>query len=144
VTTTKDGFEGEDIDCLFDSDLFTKYCVTLGKGGGWWGQPQTPADVEITFSLKEAASLSGYTFVTGNDTSMFPERNPSSWVLYGKGADGEYVVLQKSDADTLGMGAHDYTAYGAMLENAPVCSDYKLVITHAGTLQLSELLLYTQ
>ena len=144
VTTTKDGFEGEDIDRLFDGDLFTKYCVTLSKGGGWWGQSQTPTDVEITFSLQEATALSGYTFVTGNDTSMFPERNPNSWVLYGKGADGKYVVLQKSDANTLGMGAHDYTAYGAMLENTAAYSEYKLVITHAGTLQLGELILYTK
>ena len=144
VTTTKEGFDFEGVDCLFDGDVTTKYCLNVGRGGGWWGQQQTPADVEITFSLSEAKSLSGYAFVTANDTSDFPARNPNAWVLYGKNADGKFVELSKSTSDGAGMGAHDFTAYGVLLENAPVCSEYKLVITHAGTLQLGEMILYTK
>lgn len=142
VTTTVEGHNSEGIDRLFDGDLNTKYCAEIGRGG-WWGQ-QSSGSVEITFSLSEATALSGYAFVTANDTSMFAERNPSSWVLYGKGADGKYVILDQSDAGKLGMGAHDFTAYGALLENTAAYSEYKLVITHKGTLQLSELLLYTK
>jgi spore coat protein CotH len=144
VSTTKEGFDFEGVDCLFDDDVNTKYCVSVGRGGGWWGQQQTPGEVEITFALTDAKALSGYAFFTANDTSEYPERNPNAWVLYGKGADGKFVELSKSTSDEAGMGAHDFTAYGVLIENAAAYSEYKLVITHAGTLQLGELMLFTK
>lgn len=140
VTTTVRGNNFEDIDCLFDGDLSTKYCAALGRGG-WWNPESW--EVEITFALADPAVLSGYAFVTGNDNSRYPGRNPDEWVLYGK-TDSGYVEIHRSGAQQMGMGDYDFTAYGTILENTAAYSEYRLVITHTGTLQLSELLLYTK
>ncbi|MBQ8382950.1 MAG: CotH kinase family protein [Clostridia bacterium] len=142
VTTTIEGNFGEGIDCLFDGDLETKYCCAVGYGG-WWGQQQS-GTVEITFTLDAGRVLTGYSLSTANDTAKYPDRNPESWVLYAQTDDGRWVEIDASSATELGMGAYNYTAYGRLLEtNTTGASHYKLVITHTGTLQLSELTLYT-
>lgn len=144
VSSTIDGNPHEEVTCLFDNDLNTKYCCSVGRGG-WWGQGQTADTVEITFSLDGGTILSGYCLSTANDTSEYPDRNPESWVLYAQSDDGSWVEIDASSANELGMGGYDYTAYGRLLEdNTRWAYNYKLVITHAGILQLSELTLYTQ
>lgn len=143
VSTTIDGNFGEDINCLFDNDVGTKYCCAVGRSGGRWGQQFDT--VEITFTLDAGAILSGYSLTTSNDTSDYPERNPTSWILYAQIDDGSWVEIDASSAEELGMGAYDYTAYGKLIENNIWWAfNYKLVITHAGVLQISELTLYKQ
>ncbi len=139
VTATKVGYDFEGVECLFDGDLYTKYCVAVGSSN-WWNQEWD--QVEITFALDEATVLSGYAFVTANDTSEYPERNPTQWALYGMNGD-YYYKIDYSDSELLAMAGYDYTAYGKVIENDVAYSEYMLVISHAGTLQLSELKLYT-
>lgn len=140
VSTTIDGYRYEGIDCLFDNNVETKYCCTVGRSN-WWGN-QT-GTVEITFRLQDGAILSGYSLTTANDTSDLPERNPQSWKLFAKADNGRWVEIDTSSADALGMGAYDFTAYGRLIDGNTVnASEYKLEITHTGVLQLSELTLY--
>lgn len=146
ATTTHPGHRGEDIHCLFDNDIETKYCCATGVGWWGWGDPESTV-IEITFKLSDPAALSGYAFVTANDTAQYSGRNPKAWVLYGKvyGEDGKesYVKIDESTASDLGMGLYNFTGYGKLLSDTPACSEYKLVITPQGdTLQLSELAVY--
>ncbi|MBQ8288009.1 MAG: CotH kinase family protein [Clostridia bacterium] len=144
ASSTINGNFGEEIYYLFDNDVRSKYCCSVGRSGGWWGQQQQSGTVEITFTLDAATVLSGYSLTTANDTSEYPDRNPESWVLYAQTDDGRWVEIDASSSADLGMGAYDYTAYGKLIENDVASDSYKLVITHVGILQLSELTLYTK
>ena len=140
VSSTIKGNRDEDFNCMFDEDLYTKYCCEVGKNN-WW--EQTEGTVEITFRLNQSTLLSGYSFTTANDTDKYPERNPASWILYAKDAGGRWVQIDASSAEEIGMGAYSFTEYGKLLEkNTLKSAEYKLVITHAGILQLSEMTLY--
>ena len=98
--------------------------------------------VDITFSLTEAASLSGYVFCTANDTSLYSDRNPKKWVLYGKAQDGSWEEVDTCKRSTMGLDAEDYCCYGRFCTDAGVYTDYKLTITHDALIQLSEILLF--
>lgn len=140
--STYGGHPDEGIDRLFDGDIYTKYCCATGLS--WWGQGGT-ATIEITFSADEAVVIAGYALITANDTREFPGRNPETIALYGKGSDGNYVLIDEcTDAD-LGLSDYNYTGYGKVLENTAAYSDFKLVLTETSdTLQLSELCIYTK
>ena len=65
------GFDNESWSNVTDNDVYTKYC------GGFSGN---------TYFLFDAMSEIvpyGYRFYTASDTPRYPERNPSSWKLYG-------------------------------------------------------------
>lgn len=134
VTATVDGFnENEGPKGLFDYDVFTKYCAPI----------QEHENVtEIEFSLIEGAALTGYAFYTANDNEEYVERNPQSWVLYGKDESGEWVVVDECDGETLGMQPANYTGYGRFCTGAAVYKDYKLVINNEDILQLGEVTLF--
>lgn len=77
---------------LFDGDLNTKWCVNkkdkswdgvMIKGDKVWG---------VEFHTIAPVRPVGFTLYTGNDTSIFPKRNPKKWGLVGK--------LNKDDAWT--------------------------------------------
>ncbi len=144
VIATVEGNWDEWATCLFDQDTNTKYCAAIGTGGGWWGEPTEPGMTEIIFSLEKAAAIEGYIFTTANDTAKYPTRNPTSWMLFGQNEQGEWIQIDASTKEELGMSGYNYTAYGKSVENAPVYQTYKLEITHAGTLQLSEVSLFTK
>ena len=122
---------------LFDNNVQTKYCTNVGNG--------QDSAVEITFTLSKGASLSGYVFCTANDTADYSDRNPRSWVLYGKASGGNWVEIDACDGAAMGLEATNYTCYGRFCNtstNADVYTDYKLVISHRELLQLSDIVLF--
>jgi hypothetical protein len=82
-TFTK-GKAHESYNQLFDGNLQTKWCVNkkdkdwdgvMIKGDECWG---------VEFQTVAPVSPVGFTLYTGNDTSVFPKRNPKKWGLVGK------------------------------------------------------------
>ena len=136
------GHNNEGVDRLFDDEIYTKYCCATGLG--WWGGNDS-ATIEITFSTKNEVALSGFAIVTANDNREYRGRNPEKISLYGKGADGNYVLIcEVTDAD-MGLSDYNFTGYGKILENTAAYSDYKLVLIESSdTLQIGEFCLYTK
>ena len=140
VSSTVKGNSGEGVGNLFDQSNDAKYCCMVGNGNYW--NPKT-GTVEITFKTSSAVRLAGYSFTTAFDTNEFPERNPETWVLYAKDENGNWVEIDSSSAKELDMGAYSLTTYGRIIEgNRLTAQEYKLVITHAGYLQIAEMHLY--
>lgn len=135
VTEGFEGFANEGAVNLFDDDTYTKYCCGIGSA-------EEDATAEITFSLSAPAAISGYSVYTANDNASYPDRNPKGWALYGKDASGEWVEIETSGAEDMGMEDTNYTAYGRFVEGAAEYTEYKFTITHNGTMQISELILF--
>ena len=69
---------------LFDGNLQTKWCVDKGDKD-WKGVMITDSKCwGIEFHTLAPVSPKGFTLYTGNDTSVFPKRNPKKWGLVGK------------------------------------------------------------
>ncbi len=119
---------------LFDGDT-----TTTKIGGG------TEGSVTVTFSTTEAATVSYYTLYTGGDSSSYPDRNPSSWTLYGK-VNGEWVVLSEVAADNAttvtGLEAADSTPFTYKVTAKNECTEYKIVFVTGGSFQLNEMVLH--
>ncbi len=135
VTEGFEGFGGEGAVNLFDDDIYTKYCCGIGSA-------EAEATAEITFSLSEATALTGYAVYTANDNKDYPDRNPIGWGLSGKDENGEWVEIDASGRDDIAMEDVNYTAYGRFVEGAAAYTEYKFAITHNGTMQISELVLF--
>lgn len=98
----------------------------------------------LTFSLKSAATLTYYTFYTGNDTSTHPDRNPLGWILYGK-VNGEYVVLsdvRENSVNVTGLEGVNATPYSYKIDNQQSCTEYMIVFYTNSMFQLNEMVLY--
>ena len=97
--------------------------------------------VTLEFSLTEAATVTWYTFFTGNDTlPQYTGRNPQSWVMYGK-VNGEWVVL--SEVTEPGMIEQWARPYSFAIENPVECKDFKIVFEPSSDIfQLNEIVLY--
>lgn len=70
---SRQGFDGETIDRLFDNDVNTKYCDYFYAGNILY----------IYIDAGKDVMLSGYRITTAGDTQDYPWRNPVSWSLYG-------------------------------------------------------------
>lgn len=68
-----------------DGWLFTKWCIDEPS--------QMP--YSITFDAGEAAPVTEYRFVTGDDTHDYPERNPISWKVSGSNDQKSWTVLDE-------------------------------------------------
>ncbi|MBR6768420.1 MAG: discoidin domain-containing protein [Clostridia bacterium] len=102
----------------------------------------TDGTVALTFSLTDPATLSYYTLWTGNDTGN-QDRNPKTWVLYGKVGE-EWVVLSAVGFDApSGMQGKPSTPNNYAITNPVECKEYKIVFETNGSFQLNELYLYT-
>lgn len=104
----------------------------------------TNGEFTLTFKLNSAATLTYYTFYTGNDTSTHAERNPLGWVLYGKVGD-EYVVLSDVRENSVaysGMEAVNATPYSYKIDNPQKCTEYMIVFYTNEMFQLNEMVLY--
>lgn len=135
VEATVEGFGNEGAVNLFDNNIMSKYCAGVGD-------EDNIGKTEITFSLSEGAALSGYAFCTANDTSIYSERNPKKWVLYGKASDGSWEEVDTCKRSIMGLEAVDYYCYGRFCTGGAAYTDYKLVIAHDGVVQLSEIVLF--
>lgn len=129
------GFAGEEVEYMFDEAPATKYCCSTGTGD----------TIEITFGTSDPIAITGYAFVTANDTENFPDRNPDSWTLYGKSSSGAYEEIDSASFLDIGLWGSNFTGYGKILKNTKAYSEYKLVITHTGDVfQMSELWFYSK
>ena len=123
----------ESVAQLFDGDT-----VNTKIGGG------TTGNVTVTFSLTEAATVSYYTFYTGNDTATSPDRNPAGWTLYGKVGE-EWVALSTigtTATHVTGLEATNATPYSYAVTNKQACTEYKVVFENGGVFQMNELELF--
>ncbi len=120
---------------LFDGDTAA---TKLG------GNPQGTVTVEFAL-VNGPAEIKYYSLYTGGDTAKYPERNPTSWVLYGKVGE-EYVVLStvtSTETNVPGLGAADSTPFSYEVTNVQSCSQFKIEFVGGGAIQLNEMVLYT-
>lgn len=76
ITSDMVGNTGQEIDCLIDGDLYTKFCTPD------WGEVQSN-ECNIIIALGETITLDGnssYLYITGGDEES---RDPISWEIYG-------------------------------------------------------------
>lgn len=98
----------------------------------------------LTFSLRSSATLTYYTFYTGNDTGSHPERNPIGWQLFGKVGE-EYVLLSDVRENAVayhGMEGVNATPYSYKIDHPTACKDYMIVFDTNQMFQLNEMVLY--
>lgn len=119
---------------LFDGDTaFAKIGGTVVDGS-----------FTLTFSLRSSATLTYYTFYTGNDTATHPERNPIGWQLFGKVGD-DYVLLSDVRENAVayhGMQGVNATPYSYKIDIPTACKDYMIVFDTNQMFQLNEMVLY--
>ena len=94
-----------------DNNVNTKYC----------GQFQ--GNAYFLFDAGSAVDAFGYRIYTANDTDKWPERNPSSWKLYGSNfqlydPDDAGWALIDTQEDDWTLGATSYTPYDFYIPHA--------------------------
>ena len=107
-----EGYRNEDWDNSADGSVYTKYCG--------------PFDGNSYFLFDAGAEVDpyGYRIYTANDTGDCPDRNPSSWKLYGSNTqltdpnDTGWTLIDERNDDWT-MEATNYTAYDFLIPHAP-------------------------
>lgn len=74
-----------------DGWLFTKWCIDEPR--------QMP--YSIILDAGEAATVTEYRFVTGDDTHDYPDRNPVSWKMSGSNDQKSWTVLDEQKGNRL-------------------------------------------
>jgi len=74
---------------ICDGQTSTKWCV------------DEPEQMPYTIILDagEQTSVAEYSFVTGNDTQDYPDRNPVTWIMSGSNDKQNWTVLDKQEND---------------------------------------------
>ena len=85
----RDGKEGAAM--AADGWLFTKWCIDEPR--------QMP--YSIILDAGEAAPVTEYRFVTGDDTHDYPDRNPVSWKMSGSNDQKSWTVLDEQKGNRL-------------------------------------------
>ncbi len=99
-----EGYSGEDWPNAADGQLYTKYCAYF------------PGRAYFLFDAGSDVDAYGYRIYTANDTGEVPERNPSSWRLYGSNVqlqdpDDEGWTLIDEREDDWTLEATNFTPY---------------------------------
>ncbi|MBR5395176.1 MAG: CotH kinase family protein [Bacteroidaceae bacterium] len=100
----EDSYYNEGWENAADNDVYTKYC------GPFYG------NAYFLFDAGSEVDAYGYRIYTANDTRNVPDRNPSSWKLYGSNDrltspdDDGWMLLDERDNDWT-MEATNYTPY---------------------------------
>lgn len=117
-----------------DGWFFTKWCIDEPS--------QMP--YSITLDTGEAASISEYRFVTGDDTHDYPERNPISWKMSGSNDQKSWTVLdeQKSNRRLRDENEQEYRFRPATSGNYRYYRFEFLKMADGTRLQLSEIKLF--
>ena len=106
------------------------------------GSPYVDGNAMLEFSLTEAATVTYYTFYTGNDTAPEYPRNPISWILYGKVGD-EWVELSNVGlVNETGMKDVSATPFSYAIETSVECKDFKFEFITETVFQLNEIVMY--
>lgn len=117
-----------------DGWFFTKWCIDEPS--------QMP--YSITLDAGEAAPISEYRFVTGDDTHDYPERNPISWKMSGSNDQKSWTVLdeQKSNRRLRDENEQEYRFRPATSGNYRYYRFEFLKMADGTRLQLSEIKLF--
>ena len=129
------GYDGEGRQKLTDGDTGTKWCFAFPSGGAY-----------VILEADSAVTISGYSFMTGNDNASNTGRNPKSWTLYGSDSqDGDWTEITSVTDDTT-MQDQNSTKFDFVLTTVPAAYQYyKFAFTAnqgAKAMQLSEIALY--
>jgi len=136
--------EGRSALSLFDGDdnYFNEEGSGTKMGGGLSG------DLIVEFRTNRAVTLSGYAFVTGNDSGQYPERSPGAWTLSGSTDGKTWVVLDEVKDGGIRAADHEYFGYEIDGESQGSYTYYRFEFTkdvylqHLTSFQLNELYLY--
>ena len=118
---------------ITDNDIYTKYC----KGN-------FSDNAYFLFDAMSDVTLYGYRFYTANDTQRYPERNPSSWKLYGSHTklanpnSPNWVLIDERNNDRT-MQATYFTPYDFYIKdisNKLTLSKHSIILTPGKELQL--------
>ncbi len=117
-----------------DGWFFTKWCIDEPS--------QMP--YSITLDAGEAAPISEYRFVTGDDTHDYPERNPITWKMSGSNDQKSWTVLdeQKSNRRLRDENEQEYRFRPATSGNYRYYRFEFLKMADGTRLQLSEIKLF--
>ena len=122
-------------DSLFDGNTSTKWC-SLTNGIDIYSN--RPKDM-VVWKTAESVKMVSYTLTTGNDTEEYPNRNWSSWTLYGGvfGSDeaaeaalrteNAWTIIDNQIQDSV-LQAVNKTGYQFVCNNPGTYQYYRLVI----------------
>ena len=129
-------FEG--CDNIFDGDIYTKWCGTVGS------------DSYVEFNSVSPFVPKAYTLVTANDNSEYQGRNPSSWKLLAKNTGDTDWTTIVDVKDCNAMEDVNYTPYHFAIPNtvSTAYQYYRFVVSKVNNtdkcMQLSELSLWRE
>ena len=129
-------FEG--CDNIFDGDVYTKWCGTVGS------------DSYVEFNSVSPFVPKAYTLVTANDNSEYQGRNPSSWKLLAKNTGDTDWTTIVDVKDCNAMEDVNYTPYHFAIPNtvSTAYQYYRFVVSKVNNtdkcMQLSELSLWRE
>ena len=125
-----DGYNSEDIPCLFDG-LSTKWCCSASEA--WF-----------SFEASEAIILTGYAMRTGSDGETDNNnRNPKSWTIYGSNDNSSWTHIQQVTDNTDMDGNKQKMFYFSIDDNYTLYKYYKFTfqaVQSGSTIQISELI----
>ena len=125
-----DGYNDEDIPCLFDG-LSSKWCANAS--GAWF-----------SFEASELITLTGYAMRTGSDGETDNNnRNPKSWTIYGSNDNSSWTQIQQVTDNTDMDGKQQKTFYFTIEDNFTLYKYYKFTfqaVQSGNTIQISELI----
>ena len=122
----------ESADKVADGRKSTKWCMDDPR----------PLPYTVVLSVGEQPiALQEYVFTTGDDTNMYPDRNPCSWVVYGSNDQKQWKVVAEEHSN-LRMGPLNEQDYYFPTKSQTPFKFYKFVFQEVqeGTrIQLSEI-----
>ena len=123
-------------DSLFDGNTSTKWCSIKWKTDAY---SERPKDI-VVWKTAESVKMVSYTLTTGNDTEEYPNRNWSSWTLYG-GTFGSDEAAAAALRTETGWTIIDNQIQDSVMQ-AVNKTDYQFVCNNPGTYQYYRLVIH--
>jgi hypothetical protein len=129
---------GESVAMLFDNNVNTKWYAGANQPAG----TSPPDEYIITWDYLGGIEFSEYSFTSAND---MPQRNPSSWRLYGSNGGTNYELIDSRDGF---MFTRHHETYVFLLGRTVSYDKFRLVITQTAGIgdycQIAEIRLGTE
>ena len=124
----------ESADKVADGRKSTKWCMDDPR--------QMPYFVVLSVG-EQPVALQEYVFTTGDDTNMYPDRNPCSWVVYGSNDQKDWKIVAEEHSN-LRMGPLNEQDYYFPVKSKTPFKFFKFVfqeVQEDTRIQLSEITL---